>query len=99
MIDRLKDLLMQAKGNKEQESVNIMTFLKALNREGGLSQTLELLEHNNISPAQFAAIMRERKLWLQVLRNFVLLEGSWILGLKKMASLFKGRPIKQRESD
>lgn len=62
-----------------------------------LKQTLALWKQNNLSPRQMAAMWRQRQLWLQILRNFHELEGSWGRGLARMLRVFQGRPTKKTQ--
>jgi len=55
-----------------------------------LEQRLGLQWARNLPADQAAAFWKQRKVWFQIARNFRELEGSWILGLRKLASLFEG---------
>lgn len=55
-----------------------------------LEQRLGLQWVRDLPADQAAAFWRQRKVWFQIARNFRELEGSWILGLRKLVSLFEG---------
>lgn len=55
-----------------------------------LQQRLGLEWVRDLTADQVAALWKERKVWFQIVKNFRELEGSWILGLRKLASLFEG---------
>ena len=50
------------------------------------------LKQSNITPRQLLYLVRQWRLWLQVTRNFAMIEGSWLKGFKTYASIFKGSP-------
>ncbi len=58
------------------------------------------LKQNNITLRQMPYLIREWRLWLQITRNFKMIEGSWLGGLKIYLSIFEGIPVKKdREED
>ena len=58
-----------------------------------LQDNLIALKQSNITIRQFPYLVREWRLWLQVTRNFVMIEGSWLKGLKTYQSIFEGFPL------
>lgn len=57
-----------------------------------LQDNLIALKQSNITPRQLPYLVRQWRLWLQVTRNFAMIEGSWVKGLKTYVSIFKGFP-------
>jgi|GEM_PF-1529960 hypothetical protein len=55
-----------------------------------LEQRLGLQWVRDLPADQAPAFWKQRKVWFQIARNFRELEGSWVLGLRKLASLFEG---------
>ncbi len=54
-----------------------------------LEQRLGLEWVRDLTAGQAAAFWSQRKVWFQIAKNFRELEGSWVLGLRKLASLFE----------
>ncbi len=52
------------------------------------------LKQGNITFRQLPYLIRERRLWLQVMKNFRELEGSWIGAIRRNILIFKGHPHK-----
>lgn len=55
-----------------------------------LEERLGLEWVRDLPADQAAAFWKQRRVWFQIARNFRELEGSWVLGLRKLASLFRG---------
>jgi len=55
-----------------------------------LTQWFEPYKQKNITPKIFFEIFRERKLYMQIFRNFRILEGSWIKAFKKYYNIYGG---------
>lgn len=94
MIDGIRSRLARKSPLFGAEACRVSRDLQSLAPIRYLAQQRELWKQMNLSPAQIGSIWRERKVWFQVARNFRDLEGSWILGLKKMSAVFEGRPAK-----
>ncbi len=53
------------------------------------------MKQYNISIKQLPLTIRERRMWMKVLRNFRALSGSWTGSLRLMLKVFEGRPREQ----
>lgn len=51
------------------------------------------LKQNNITLRQLPYMIREWRLWLQITRNFAVIEGSWLKGFNTYLAIFKGFPM------
>ena len=51
------------------------------------------LKQYNITLRQLPYLIREWRLWLQITRNFAMIEGSWLKGLNTYLSIFEGVPL------
>ena len=57
-----------------------------------LHDNLIALNQANITFRQLPHLVRQWRLWLQITRNFAMIEGSWLKGLKTYLSIFEGFP-------
>ncbi len=55
---------------------------------------LQAFKQANVSPRQLPALIRERAVWIQVIKNLYLIEGSWTGALKRLSLVMKGYPKK-----
>lgn len=58
------------------------------------SGNLKAFKQANVSPRQLPGIIRERAVWIQVIKNLYLIEGSWLGALKRLTLVMKGYPKK-----
>jgi hypothetical protein len=72
-----------------------MIFTRMKNKKHALKKlqdNLIALKQSNITFRQFPYLVRQWRLWLQVTRNFAMIEGSRVKGLKMYLSIFEGFP-------
>lgn len=92
MRECIRRMLSSSGGLRHGELCRRLAQVAASPRFQGLQRRLGLEWVRDLTADQVAALWKERKVWFQIVKNFRELEGSWILGLRKLASLFEGAP-------
>jgi hypothetical protein len=72
---------------------NRMDDVQGLRRR--LQKSLQALNQDNMGSSQLPHLVRQRKIWFQILKNLREIEGSWPAAIRRTFLMYEGHPRKK----